>query len=93
MKCELNTREYKQFVLPDGTISLGNTCQSDKTTKYENVYNMQSEQSCVLLGGTIFLGNTIQRDKTTKSEDIYEMWAEYSWIQTVFLPRWYYLFG
>ena len=76
MKCELNTHEYKQFVPPDGTISLGNTCQRDKTTKHENIYNMQAEQSCVLLGGTILLGNTIQRDKTTKSEDIIEMWAE-----------------
>ena len=73
MKCELNTHEYKQFVPPDGTISLGNTCQRDKTTKHENIYNMQAEQSCVLLGSTTFLGNTIQRDKTTKSEDINEM--------------------
>ena len=74
MKCELNTHEYKQFVPPDGTISLGNTCQRDKTTKHENIYNKQAEQSCVLLGGTIFLGNTIQRDKTTKStSDINEM--------------------
>ena len=28
---------------PDGTISLGNTCQKDKTTKHENTYNMQAE--------------------------------------------------
>ena len=60
-------------VLLGGTIFLGNTSQRDKTTKHENIYSMQAEQSCVLLGGTIFLGNTIQRDKTTKSEDIYEM--------------------
>ena len=59
---------------PQMALSLwGNTCQRDETTKHENIYNMQAEQSCVLLGGTIFLGNTIQRDKTTKSKDINEM--------------------
>ena len=78
MKCELksNMHQCKQFFPLDGTISLGNTCQRDKTTKHENIYDMRAEQSCVLLGSTIFLGNTIQRDKTTKSEDIYEQRAE-----------------
>ena len=36
----------------DGTISLGNTCQKDKTTKHENIYNMQAESPCVHLGST-----------------------------------------
>ena len=40
MKCELNTHEYKQFVPPDGTLSLGHICQRDKTTKHENIYNI-----------------------------------------------------
>jgi len=43
MKCELNNHEYKLFVPPDGTISLGNTCQGDKATKHENIDNMQAE--------------------------------------------------
>ena len=33
----------KQFVPLDGTISLGNTCQRDKTTKHENIYDMRAE--------------------------------------------------
>ena len=39
-KCELNSHEYRQFVPPDGTFSLGNTSQRDKTTKPENIYKM-----------------------------------------------------
>ena len=34
---------YKQFVPLDGTFSLGNTIQRDKTTKDENICNMQAE--------------------------------------------------
>ena len=52
---------------PDGTISLGNTCQKDKTTKHENIYNKQAESALCpsrQYSSTIYLGNMVQRDKT-----------------------------
>jgi len=65
--------ECKQFVPPNGTISLGNTCQRDKTTKHENIILQHASWIVVSFYSTIYLGNTVQRDKTTNFDNINEM--------------------